>query len=83
MTFITYDETSRPHIDLPTQRQLNELHRRFGTVEFREVDSKSWCVRIVTNDGTDGSDALPLAAIGSTLYEAANRMLRIVVFLNP
>lgn len=80
MTFTLYDETSRTKIDLPTQRQLNELHRRFGRVEFRKIDSKSWCVRIVTDDRED--DPLPLAAIGSSLYEAANRMLRIVVFLN-
>ena len=79
MSFTLYDDDSRPSIDLPTQRQLNELHKRHGNVGFRQLESgEGWCVRIVM-DSTD--ETLPLAAIGPSLHDAANRMLRIVMFM--
>lgn len=79
MVFISYDDLSRPDIDLPTQRQLNELQKRHGQVEFRQIKD-GWCVRITTDYL---GEPLPLAAIGVSLYAAANRLVRIVTFSDP
>ena len=78
MAFFQYNDESRSKFDLVTQKQLNKLAQKFGSVELREITtSKEWCVRIVTED--DG-ESLPLAALGDTPYDAAERLLRISQF---
>lgn len=78
MSFFQYTEANRSQFDLVTQKQLAKLVQRFGVVEMREiVESKEWCIRV--NAGID-DEKLPLAALGDTAYDAAERLLRISQF---
>lgn len=78
MSFFHYNEDNRSQFDLVTQKQLAKLVQRFGEVELREInESKEWCIRVYV--GATG-EKLPLAALGDTAYEAAERLLRISQF---
>lgn len=77
MSFFTYDEANRNDFDSDTQQRLDELVQHFGRVELKEVkESAEWCVRVVSESGMG---KLPLATLGSSLFEAAERLLRIGV----
>lgn len=76
--FYPYTDQNRDQFNLATQKQLNLLLKRFGRVEIREIEkTKEWCVRIVA--GAEG-ERLPLAALGPSVYEAAERLTRISQF---
>ena len=74
MEFQPYDRQTANY-DERTCRVLNELEDRFGKVEIKQTDQEEWCVRVVVMDDTD---ELPLAALGKTLADAAERMRFVV-----
>ena len=77
MAFFVYDDSTRSRFDLITQKQLNRVAAKFGKIELKELpESREWCIRVVIPD--DDDEHLPLAALGDTAYEAAERMLRMV-----
>lgn len=78
MTFVIYDESNRSLFDESSQKQLNELHQKFGNVEFKKLEKDGYCIRIHV-DQTDGP--LPFAAIGKTQQEAVSRMVALTKML--
>jgi len=38
MTFVIYDESNRSLFDESSQKQLNELHQKFGNVELKKLE---------------------------------------------
>lgn len=75
MKFKPYDPESSDLYDVPTRRRLAELREKYGLVELKKIDEESVCVRI-TAEITGLS--VPMAAIGSSVHEAADRLLRIM-----
>lgn len=76
MKFFPYDEDSRHNLDESTQAVLDRLASAYGLVELREiVGSNEWCVRVTIIDDT--GEKLPLAALGSSVREAGERLIRI------
>ena len=75
MDFFTFNDATSNQFDEPAQKLLRTLAEVHGTVELRELtETNEWCVRVVTD--YEG-DKLPLAALGDTPFEAANRLIRI------
>lgn len=79
--FEPYTNAMRSTFDSPTQRALDQLYTRFQGVEVSDMTSTvgSWCVR-VNHVSEEGADPLPLAAIGKTPQQAAERLWRISTF---
>ena len=79
MAFFKYTEKTCNQFDQRTQAILDELVARFGIVELNQVrDSSEWCVRVMCF-APDG-EQFPLAAIGASAFNAAQRLLRMVQF---
>lgn len=77
MVFFKYTPGNWSEFDSDTQDKLNELVKKFGVVEVGQVqDSDDWCVR-VRAAAPDGEN-YPLAALGGTALEAAQRLLRMI-----
>ena len=77
MEFVDYDETSGVDYDKATRSALNELKQRYGKVELKQVKPSEFCVRIRTT--ITGVDT-PMATIGLSVLDAAERLLRV---MNP
>jgi hypothetical protein len=76
MKFFPYDEDSRLQFDESTQAVLDRLATAYGLVEVREIaTSNEWCVRVTIIDDT--GEKLPLAALGDTVRDSAERLVRI------
>lgn len=71
--FELYDP-NRSDVDARARRILDKLSDRFGAVEIKDT-GEEWCVRIIVGEG---DDELPLAALGKTLGDAAERMQFVV-----
>ena len=76
MKFSAFNDETRGQFDPYTQSVLTKLLNAYGGVEFREIkDSSEWCVRVTIVD--ELGEGLPLAALGETARDAAERMVRI------
>lgn len=76
MKFSVFNDQTRGQFDTYTQRVMTKLADAYGTVEFREIkDSSEWCVRVTIVD--ELGESLPLASLGETPRDAAERMVRI------
>lgn len=78
--FVVYDHSSRNTFDDRSRQLMDQLHAKFQHVEFNDVEGKKWCVRVVRS--TDLVEQLPLAAIGKTPHQAAERLWRISTFFD-
>jgi len=81
--FEPYTNAMRSTFDGPTQCVLDQLYTRFQGVEVSDMTSstRSWCVRVM-HVTEEGADPLPLAAIGKTPRQAAERLWRIGTFFS-
>ena len=75
MEFVDYDETGGARYDKPTRSALKLLLKHFGRVEIKQVSQHEFCVRIHTN--ITGVDT-PMATMGSSVLEAAERLIRVM-----
>ena len=63
--------------DAGTQAQLSKLASSCVSLEIREIKGSSeWCIRVTLIDKRD--EELRLAALGDTVFEAAERMERMI-----
>lgn len=75
MAFISYDDSTKPHFDGPTQKLLDQLQAQFGKVEIKELgDNDGFCARIWVEQ-PDGP--LPFAGLGKTAVDAAARLIAV------
>lgn len=72
MTFTTFSIANRDQFEPQLISLFEELQVKFGAVEFKSVDAQKKCVRVHANIGQLET---PLAALGGTLQEAAERLL--------
>ena len=79
--FEPYTNAMRSTFDPPTQRALDQLYTRFNGVQISDMTETvgSWCVRVM-HVSDEEADPLPLAAIGKTAQQAAERLWRISTF---
>lgn len=75
MKFTAYNDANRTEFDLPTRKQLDELSRIYHQVEFRTISEEEACIRVALYDDHDET---PIAVIGKTYFDAANRLVRIL-----
>lgn len=77
MTFFPYDEHTRNKFDAGTQAQLSKLASTCISLELREISGSSeWCIRVTLIDKR--GEELRLAALGDTVFDAAERMERMI-----
>lgn len=72
MTFTTFGVENRDQFEPRLVSLFEELQVKFGEVEFKSVDSQKKCVRVHAKIGYLDT---PLAALGDTLQDAAERLL--------
>ena len=79
-TFVSYNDEVWKNIEEDARQLLKKLEQRFGRVEISDMQEHggSWCVRIQVPDNL--GDPLPLAALGSSLKDAAERLWRVSTF---
>lgn len=76
MKFSAFNDETRDQFDAYTQSVMTKLANAYGSVEFREIiETNEWCVRVKIVD--EMGEGLPLAALGDTPRDAAERMVRI------
>ena len=76
MKFSAFNDETSGQFDPYTQNVLTKLADAYGLVEFREITaSNEWCIRVSIRD--ELGESLPLAALGETPRDAAERMVRI------
>ena len=79
MAFFKYTQATQLQFDDDTRLKLDELVRRFGEVELNELKlTNQWCIRVQAS-APDG-DVYPLASLGNTALEAAQRLIRMMQF---
>lgn len=72
MSFTSFGSASRDQFEPQLVSLFEELQSKFGEVEFKSVDAKKKCVRVQARIGHLDT---PLAALGATYQEAAERLL--------
>ncbi len=80
MKFSAFNESNRDQFDQRTISDFELLQEKFGTVEFKSVSKSEKCVRIVADVGYLPT---PLAALGKTYAEAAERLICVSKGLKP
>ena len=75
MHFTPYDESSSHQFDAATRKRLQELGDKYGRVELKTISDDSYCVRI---SAEIKGLVVPMAAIGPSVHDAADRLLRVM-----
>lgn len=76
--FVVYDHETRESFDERSRKLLDQLYAKFSHVEISDISCKKWCVRVIRQDKI--GEPLPLAAIGNSPHQAAERLWRISTF---
>jgi len=79
MKFTVFGPENRGQFDPQTIECFEQLLGKFGEVEFRSITKNEKCVRIVAEVGYLPT---PLAALGATFQQAAERLITVTKGIN-
>ena len=74
MKFTLFGPKNRQQFEPRELEYLDQLQEKYGEVEFKSISQKERCIRITAEIG---GLPTPLASIGKTFGEAAERMILI------
>lgn len=79
MNFTVFGPENRAQFDPQTIECFEQLAEKFGEVEFRSITKTEKCVRITAEVGYLPT---PLATLGATFHQAAERLVCVTKGIN-